>query len=172
MTERTHDPGNGYDRKTQAPERETQPGRHTSQPEPKRPADVLRDGNVKASIWENERENGPAYSTTFARTWQDERTGNYRDSNSFSGTELLRLSELARSAYGRENELRQEYYREREEAEQMPERRPRDRSGRNDDAPPRRDPRDDPETFKAKRNTRDSSDGQSQGQSRGYFRRK
>ena len=72
-----------------------------------RPEDTLRDGSLKATIWRNEGENGEYYSTTIARTWQDE-DGNYRDSHSFSGSELLRVSELARGAYARTNELKQE----------------------------------------------------------------
>lgn len=80
----------------------------TQRPENSGPADVLRDGNIKATIWKNERENGPSFSTVFSRTWQDEE-GGYRDSHSFSGTELLRVSELARGAYTRTIELRQEH---------------------------------------------------------------
>lgn len=106
MSERTHDPGNPKpEAQTQAPAQETA---KTPQSEPNRPEDVLRDGNIKATIWKNERENGPSFSTIFARTWQDEE-GAYRDSHSFSGTELLRVSELARGAYARTNELRQEH---------------------------------------------------------------
>ena len=76
-----------------------------------RPEDTLRDGSLKATIWCNEGENGEYYSTTIARTWQDE-DGNYRDSYSFSGSELLRVSELARGAYARTNALRQEQQQE------------------------------------------------------------
>jgi len=95
-------------------ERNDNPGNHTpQQQENNGPADVLRDGNIKATIWKNERENGPSFNTIFARTWQDEQ-GAYRDSHSFSGTELLRVSELARGAYARMNELRQEHRQELE----------------------------------------------------------
>ena len=97
--DQTNSPGADF-----APAQETQ----TPQPEQNGPADVLRDGNIKATIWKNERENGPSYNTTFARTWQDE-SGAFRDSHSFSGTELLRVSELARGAYARTNELRHEH---------------------------------------------------------------
>jgi hypothetical protein len=71
-----------------------------------RPADVIRDGNLKASIWRNEGENGVTYATVLARTYRTE-DGAYRESNSFSGTELLRVSELSRKAYDRTGELRQ-----------------------------------------------------------------
>jgi len=119
MNDRTHDAGN------QTPQQQEANG----------PADVLRDGNIKATIWKNERENGPTYNTTFARTWQDE-SGAYRDSHSFSGTELLRVSELARGAYARTNELRQEHRQELEVE-----------ISRDDEAPPQ----DQRESFKSKR---------------------
>ncbi len=121
MNDRTHDPGNAGQQQ---------------QPETNGPADVLRDGNIKATIWENERENGPSYNTTFARTWQDE-SGAYRDSHSFSGTELLRVSELARGAYARTNELRREHMQELEVE-----------IARDDDNAPARD---DVQSFKSKR---------------------
>lgn len=104
MTNETHDPGPA-DNTANAPEPQEKPAQ---QPETNGPADVLRDGNIKATMWKNERENGPSFSTVFARTWQDEE-GGYRDSHSFSGTELLRVSELARGAYTRTIELRQEH---------------------------------------------------------------
>lgn len=72
------------------------------------PRDVLRDGALKASIWRNEGENGPFYSASLARTYKDEGSGELRDSHSFAGNELLRVSELARKAYDRTQELRRE----------------------------------------------------------------
>ncbi|WP_299671770.1 hypothetical protein [uncultured Roseobacter sp.] len=78
------------------------------EPAPNRPVDTLRDDNLKASIWRNEGENGVSYSTTFVRTWRDDQ-GQWHDSQSYSGTDMLRLGELSRSAYHRTNELRQEH---------------------------------------------------------------
>lgn len=71
------------------------------------PRDVLRDGNLKSSIWRNEGEKGPFYSATLSRTYTDH-DGQPRDSNSFAGTDLLRLSELARKTYDRTQDLRRE----------------------------------------------------------------
>jgi len=80
------------------------------------PDDVVRDGALKASIWRNEGENGPFYSTTFARTYKD-RDGNLQDAHSFSGSDLLKVSELARKAYDRSSELRREEFKqERQES--------------------------------------------------------
>lgn len=74
-----------------------------------RPVDVIRDGNLKASIWRNEGENSVSYATTIARTYKTE-DGAYRETGSFTGTELLRVSELARKAYDRTNDLRRDDY--------------------------------------------------------------
>ena len=51
-------------------ERTNEPSAHQherDQQESKQPADVIRDGNLKASIWRNEGESGAFYATTFAR---------------------------------------------------------------------------------------------------------
>lgn len=79
----------------------------TEQKAPLRPADTLRDGSLKATIWENRGENGTYYTTTLARTYED-KNGKLRDTNSFGGTDLLRVAELARDAYARSNVLRRE----------------------------------------------------------------
>ena len=79
--------------------------------ETNKPVDTLRDGNLKASIWRNEGENGPSFSTTFARTWRDDQ-GQFHDSQSYAGTDMLRVGELSRAAYHRTNELRREYAKE------------------------------------------------------------
>tara|TARA_R110001599_G_scaffold25282_8_gene90576 strand:+ start:1919 stop:2260 length:342 start_codon:yes stop_codon:yes gene_type:complete len=84
------------------------------QTEPKQPADVIRDGNLKASIWRNEGESGPFYATSFARSYKD-RDGEYRDTHSFVATDLLKLSELARTAYTRTNDLHREEKNQRRE---------------------------------------------------------
>jgi hypothetical protein len=155
MTNTTNDPG--PTESTQAPANTEQ--QQTQQPENNGPADVLRDGNIKATIWKNERENGPSFSTVFSRTWQDEE-GGYRDSHSFSGAELLRVSELARGAYTRTIELRQEHRVEitREET----------RSTSKDDPELPYDERSDLAAFKAKR----EAESQEQPRSKSVSRRK
>lgn len=70
----------------------------------KRPVETLRDGAVKAAIWKNEGENGAFFNVTVARTYKD-KDGDLHDSDSFSGTQLLRLARLAEKAYERTAEL-------------------------------------------------------------------
>ena len=83
---------------------------------PNQPVDVLRDGNLKASIWRNETDKGPFFATSFARTYRDAE-GNARDTHSFVGSDLLKLSELARAAYTRTGELRRDEKRSRDDNE-------------------------------------------------------
>lgn len=93
----------------------------------RQPADVIRDGALKATIWRNEGEDGPFYSTSLARTFED-REGNLRDAHSFSGSDLLKVSELARKAYDRSAELRREEFKqERQESREMSKMRERTR---------------------------------------------
>lgn len=69
------------------------------------PIETLRDGAIKATIWENQGEKGTFYSVELSRTYQTTE-GQYRDSHSFSGTDLLKVSELAKKAYETVNDLR------------------------------------------------------------------
>ena len=70
------------------------------------PTETLRDGSLKATIWKNEGEKGAFFSVNLSRTYKDE-AGNYHDSDSFSGSELLRIAHLASRAYDQVSELRQ-----------------------------------------------------------------
>ena len=72
------------------------------------PTSILRDGNLKASIWENEGKKGTYYTTTFAKIYED-KNQNVRETSVFNNSDLLKVSELARQAYGRTNDLRQEH---------------------------------------------------------------
>lgn len=84
------------------------------------PADVIRDGNLKATIWRNEGDKGVYFTTEFARTFKDAE-GNLRDTHSFIGADQLKLGELARKSYDRTTELRREdFKRERAAREQSP----------------------------------------------------
>ena len=90
------------------------------------PTSILKDGNLKASIWENVGQKGTYFTTTFAKVYED-RDGNLRDTSVFNNSDLLKVSELARQAYSRTNELRQEHLQSRE-AEQSQNRTPEHRS--------------------------------------------
>ncbi len=69
------------------------------------PIETLRDGSLKATIWKNFGDKGNFYSVNLTRLYTDE-AGNFHDSDSFSGSELLRIARLASKAYDLTNELR------------------------------------------------------------------
>lgn len=71
-----------------------------------RPVETLRDGAIKAAIWKNESEKGAFFSVTFARTYKD-KDDDLQDTDSFSGSQLLRLARLADKAYERAAKLAQ-----------------------------------------------------------------
>ena len=66
--------------------------------EKKQPAATIRDGSLKVSIWENEREGQSVYSAQFRRTYRDQE-GQMRDTDSFFAADLLKLSRLAGQSY-------------------------------------------------------------------------
>ncbi|THJ25097.1 MAG: hypothetical protein CAF45_003060 [Nitrospira sp. CG24E] len=63
----------------------------------KRPANTLRCGNIKATIWENVSEKGPFFSTTFTRPFKDQ-SGTWRNGTSFGLNDLEALVTVAREA--------------------------------------------------------------------------
>lgn len=92
-----------------------------------RPVETLRDGNLKAAIWENEREDKTMQNVQFRKSYRDQ-DGQYRDTDSFGSNDLLRLSRLAEQSYDRIKAMR-EAAREQEPKERSRSRdRDRDRS--------------------------------------------
>lgn len=62
-----------------------------------KPANTLRCGSIKATIWENTSENGPFFATTFSRPFKDQ-SGAWRNGTSFGLNDLEALLTLARQA--------------------------------------------------------------------------
>ena len=60
----------------------------------KKPANTLRCGNIKATIWENTSEKGPFFATTFSRPFKDQ-SGMWRNATSFGLTDLEALMNVA-----------------------------------------------------------------------------
>ncbi len=71
-----------------------------------KPAAKLRDGAIVATLWKKEGENGVFFNTTISRTYKDGET--FKDTNSFSGAELLKVSRIAAKAYDLGLQLRAE----------------------------------------------------------------
>ena len=63
----------------------------------KQPANTLRCGTIKATIWQNVSEKGPLFATTFSRPFKDQ-SGEWRNSTSFGLNDLEALLTVAREA--------------------------------------------------------------------------
>lgn len=73
-----------------------------------KPVKKIIDGRIAAAIWKNEpkKQGGkPFYSVTFSRSFQDDQN-NWKDTDSFSGTDLLIVGRLSVRAYDAISHLR------------------------------------------------------------------
>ena len=71
-----------------------------------KPEVTLRDGAIKATIWKNKGENGVFFSVNYSRTYKDDKE-NLQDSDSFSGSQILKQARLAAKVYDRIVQLRE-----------------------------------------------------------------
>ena len=69
----------------------------TRKQQSKQPANTLRCGNIKATIWENTSEKGSFFATTFSRPFKDQ-SGAWRNGTSFGLNDLEALLTVAREA--------------------------------------------------------------------------
>ncbi len=63
----------------------------------KRPATMLRYGNIKATIWQNVSEKGPFFATTLSRPFKDQ-SGARHNGTSFGLNDLEALMNVALAA--------------------------------------------------------------------------
>lgn len=56
-------------------------------PMPNQPLETLRDGRLKATLWENQGENGTYHTVCLAKVYED-REGKLQEKSSFSAGEL------------------------------------------------------------------------------------
>lgn len=69
----------------------------TKKQQRKQPANTLRCGSIKATIWENNSEKGPFFATTFSRPFKDH-AGEWRNGTSFGLNDLEALLTVAHQA--------------------------------------------------------------------------
>ncbi|MEM8570363.1 MAG: hypothetical protein AAGG56_05570 [Pseudomonadota bacterium] len=73
--------------------------------EKQKPIATHRDGRVSAAIWQNPGEHGPIYNATLSYSYQN-KEGQWLDTHSIPGHELLKAGRLAEEAYGTIHKLK------------------------------------------------------------------
>ncbi|TWT41308.1 hypothetical protein [Botrimarina hoheduenensis] len=75
------------------------------------PVARLKDGLLQIAIWKNESENGRGFYSTSAvqRSYKDD-AGNYHETTSLSGTQLIQAARLYGLAYDKVRELEEADY--------------------------------------------------------------
>ena len=81
------------------------------------PIQTLRDGAIVVKLWQQDGKNGPYASATLGRTYKNEQTGEYGESHSLSGSDVLKAQALLGEA-NKEMILWREYYKEIERQQQ------------------------------------------------------
>ena len=75
------------------------------------PVARIKDGLLQIAIWRNETEKGrPFYSTSAVQRSYKDDAGNYHETMSLSGTQLLQAARLYRLAYDKVRELEEADY--------------------------------------------------------------
>ncbi|TWT96908.1 hypothetical protein Pla108_26840 [Botrimarina colliarenosi] len=75
------------------------------------PITRLKDGLLQIAIWKNESEKGrPFYSTSAVQRSYKDDNGNYHETTSLSGSQLLQASRLYALAYDQVRELEEADY--------------------------------------------------------------
>lgn len=74
-----------------------------------RPVAKFKHGGIELSIWPNQTaEGGTMYNTTISNSYKDDKTGEWKQTSSFSPTDLLVVGELGRQAFAKITELKQQ----------------------------------------------------------------
>lgn len=60
---------------------------------------TFRDGPLKATIWENERENSTDHNVEFTRSYKDRETGEWKETRSFRQQHLSQLRALCERSF-------------------------------------------------------------------------
>lgn len=75
------------------------------------PIQTLRDGAVVVKLWQQDGKDGPFVTATLGRTFQDKATGEYGESRSLGGSDVLKGHALLLDAH-REMGKWREYFKE------------------------------------------------------------
>lgn len=71
-----------------------------------RPVATLKQGGLELSVWKNSGEKGDMYNTTIRNSYRDEKSGEWKETSSFSPTDLAVLVQLSGQAFQAIGELK------------------------------------------------------------------
>jgi hypothetical protein len=71
-----------------------------------RPVKTFKQGGVEVSVWRNPGEKGDMYNTTIRNSYKDNDSGEWKETSSFSPTDLAVVSQLSSQAFQAITELK------------------------------------------------------------------
>ena len=71
-----------------------------------RPIKIFKQGGVEVSVWRNSGEKGDMYNTTIRNSYKDENSGEWKETSSFSPTDLAVVAQLTGQAFQAITELK------------------------------------------------------------------
>ena len=69
------------------------------------PAFTLRDGPLQVTVWANSHEDKTFHSAEISRSYKDDKKDEWKQSNQFSGSDMLKAARLFDKAYDKTQEL-------------------------------------------------------------------
>src|SRR5271170_1633594 len=88
--------------RAEAPDDEQMTGRSA------RPVATFKQGGVEVSVWKNSGEKGDMYNTTIRNSYKDDKSGEWKETTSYSPTDLAVVSQLAGQAFQEIVQLKQQ----------------------------------------------------------------
>ena len=64
-----------------------------------RPVATFKHGGLEVSVWKNQTKSSDQYNTTIRNSYKDDKSGEWKETTSFSPTDLAVLSQLASQAF-------------------------------------------------------------------------
>jgi hypothetical protein len=64
-----------------------------------RPVATFKQGGVEVSVWKNQTEKGDMFNTTISNSYKDDASGQWKETKSFSPTDLAVVAQLSSQAF-------------------------------------------------------------------------
>jgi hypothetical protein len=64
-----------------------------------RPVATFKQGGVEVSVWKNQTEKGDMFNTTIRNSYKEDKSGEWKETTSFSPTDLAVVSQLTSQAF-------------------------------------------------------------------------